>query len=294
MEDNKGLTAPIAPVSDPSTPVTQPAASPETKPDVEARFAHLARKERQLRQQARQLEQKRREIEELSRPKPPPAPTVDDFRSKLLEDPTSLGLSYDQLAQLVLNQGNPQDQTMKSLQREISALRAEQEAAKKAAAESQENSYKQALKQVERDVRRIVESNKDFETIKTAGQHEAVVSLIEQTFKEDGVLLGVEEAAQAIEEQLLEHAVSLAKLEKVRAKLTPAQAAAQEAAKGAPASEAVPSNLSPELAAALKQAQDQKKRRITITNRLQTESSQGGSSDRDRIARAIAAAQGIK
>lgn len=297
MDELKAPNVYITPQGQPQSPVSPeaPAQAPKAEakdPAAEARFAHLARKERQLRQQARQLDQQRKAFEEASKPKAAPPPSIDDFKSKLLEDPTSLGLTYDQLANLVLNQGNPQDQTLRALQREIASLRSAQDQAQKSAQETQEKSYQQALKQVERDVRKAIDNNKEFETIKASGQHEAVVSLIEQTFKEDGVLLGVEEAAQAIEEQLLEHAVSLARLEKVQAKLTPTQVAAQ--------AEETPKGPQSELQAALekKQATDrlnitQKSPLTTLTNRLQTSVSTG-KAEHDRVARAIAAMQQAK
>lgn len=286
MEDNKPVSAVegIAPSAE-APKMPQLAKDPET----DRRFAELARKEKAIRHQARQLQDQRKAWEESQRPKPPPPPSMDDFKSKLLEDPTSLGLSYDQLAQLVLNQGNPQDTAYRQLQREVMALKAEQESSRKAAIEAQDANYKQALKQVERDVRKAVDSNKDFETIKASGQIDAVVGLIEQTFKEDGVLLGVEEAARVVEEELLEHAVSLAKLEKVRAKLTPTQVGAQTEAGAVPKV----AEVSSEISDILKQAQEAKKRRLTITNRLQADSTMPvRSSEKDRIARAIAAAQG--
>jgi vacuolar-type H+-ATPase subunit I/STV1 len=229
-------------------------------------LAQLARKERAIRQQSKQLEQQRRDLESMRSQAKPESPT--DWKAKLFEDPTSVGLSYDELTQLVVNRGNPQDTALRKMQVELERLKAEQQENAKRIEDSQSSAYQTALKQVKRDVERLVSSNEEFETIRESQAHDAVVDLIEATYKEDGILLTAEEAAKEVEAYLVEQALKLASLKKIKAKLAPAEAATPQQ----------------------KPAPQTQQRQPTLTNRIEQASRPMTAAE--RRARAIAAFKG--
>ena len=81
--------------------------------------------------------------------------------------------------------------------------------------ESQTSSYNAALKQIERDTQSLVSTDPEtYEMIKSTGSVKDVVELIEATYKEEGRLMTVEEAAQEVEEYLADEAWKLAQTKK--------------------------------------------------------------------------------
>lgn len=236
--------------SDPSAPaeetkeVEAKKEEPAEEKSLSSEYAILARKEKALRAREQQLKAKEAELkakEEAVSGKPAAqSPSIDASkmisRDKLLEDPFSvlaeLGLSYDKLTELALNAPKQEDiersQYEKRIEAELQKLREEQESVKRAYAEQQTQAYKQAVAQIKAEVSQLVKSDESFETIRETGSINDVVELIEQTFKEDGVLLSVEDAARQVEDYLIEEAMKLARLKKVQQRLTPAQKAVAE------------------------------------------------------------------
>jgi len=70
--------------------------------------------------------------------------------------------------------------------------------------------------------------DEQYELIAATGSIDDVVELIERTFTEEGRLVPVEEAAQAIEDYLAEEAYKLSKLKKIQQKLAPSAQAKPE------------------------------------------------------------------
>jgi hypothetical protein len=105
---------------------------------------------------------------------------------------------------------------------EIKAARESAEKVTKSYEDNQKQAYQQALNQIRNEAKSLVESDPNFETIAATGSVDDVVELIEETFKADGVLLTVDEAAKAVEEHLEEEALKLARLSKIQKRLQPA------------------------------------------------------------------------
>lgn len=154
-------------------------------------------------------------------------------KDKLAKDPYNtlqeLGISYDQLTEMALNQPQMDPAVRAHIQRleqkleaEIKAAREQTEKVTKGYEDNQKQAYQQALNQIRTEAKSLVESDPNFETIAATNSVDDVVELIEETFKADGVLLSVEEAAQAVEAHLEEEALKLARLKKIQAKLQPA------------------------------------------------------------------------
>ena len=139
-----------------------------------------------------------------------------------------LGITYDQLTQLILKSPTtPQELAQKSeFQRmadEIKALRESQEANKKMYEDGQKQAYSQAVNQIKVEAQQLVRNNPTFETIQATNSISDVVELIEKTFKEDGVLLTVEDACNEVENYLVDEALKLSRLKKIQARLAPKQ-----------------------------------------------------------------------
>ncbi len=212
----------------------QPAQATSNEPSLSSQYAVLARKEKALRArvlaQDKSLKDKEAALiqrEAAFKAKETEYSTKYIPKSRFSENPiealSELGLSYDQLTQLALSAPSQQDmeriQYQRKVDTEIKALRDELERTKQQDVERQDNSYKQALHQIKSDVTALVDSDPMFETIKSTGSIPDVVELIERTYKKEGTLLSVEEAAQAVEEYLVEETFKLTKLKKIQDKL---------------------------------------------------------------------------
>lgn len=245
-------------------------AQPAKEDLLSTKYAAMARKEQVLRK--RDLELKAREAEIEKRQKTYESDYVP--RSKvgelLQQNPESLGLSWDQITQLVLNQPKPEDVAFQKLQAKIQSLEDNQSQVKTEIEQQQQRAYTQAVEQIRQDAKGLIESDPAYETIKEEDAAEAVVELIEKTYKEKGILLDTADAANQVEEFLLNRALKLARLSKVQAKLNP------------PPVEA-PAPEKRTLAQAVKVQPQQ-----TLTNAMQA-SSQPPKSARERRDRAIQA-----
>lgn len=224
------------------------AAPVESKPADEPlsrKYAELVRKERELRQRELALKQREKAAKPAEEPKieqPAFDPSAFISKEEMLKNPVAvmnrLGLTYDQLTEMVLN-GPSEDQiSMKNelaaMKAELAALKGESETTKKSIEERETASYNQAITQLKRETEILVKANPEFETIRETGSVEDVVELIELTYKEDGILMTVEEAAQQVEQFLVDEALKLAKLTKVQQMLAPKAAPTPKATEPKP------------------------------------------------------------
>lgn len=262
-----------APIGAPETVQATNAAAP-TAPKTPNAQDVLERKERQLRKMQQELQSQRAQLEAKAKS------YETDYmpKSRLKEDPWSVleeaGLDYDTLTQQLLSR--PNDPVTRSLQSKLKAMEERLQREEQSKADAVRQQYEVAKKQISNEAKLLIDSDANFETIKAANAVDAVVELIEETFNQTGNLMDVQEAAQQVEEYLINEALKLAQLGKIKAKLTPAEAAAAVAEKAAPVHK--PKSTQPP---------------FTITNRMQA-STPSKSSEKDRMARAIAAFKGDK
>lgn len=224
------VTATMAAPSAPEVaPVEQAAVAdgiapvPETKTDeaLSPKFAALARQTKMIRQQQMALKQQEdalkvrmAEYESNYIPK-------DRIKSDPISVLTDNGYTFDQIAQILLNQSGPQDPYQKRMEAKIAELEKKTQEPLKKFEEVEKQQREQALSQMRFEAKALIESDPEFETIKTMGAHEKVVDLITRTWDELGQLLTVEDASKRIEAGLLEQALKYASLAKVKAKLAP-------------------------------------------------------------------------
>jgi hypothetical protein len=208
-------------------------------------FARLAQQEKALRAKVQQQEQalKAREQALVEREaqltKQPQIDTtkyisMDDFKNNPLEVMARTGLSYEELTNQLINQV-PTDPRVKSqmqlMQDEIKALKADREQQKQAQIEQQTQAYRAAIRKIESDAVELVQDQADeYELISAYGKPgiKEVVKLIETTYKEEGRIMTVEQAAKEVEDYLTEQAEKLAKSKKITKRLQPMVAPKEE------------------------------------------------------------------
>lgn len=185
------------------------------------RQAELARREQMLRRESRRVSAEKQELAAIRAENE----RLKAWQTRLTTDPhavlSEVGLSGDQITESILNAPSAEENRLRKIESENKALRDAQEAAQTA-------SYEQAKTQIRREASQLVSSDAAFETIKAMNATEAIVELIEQTFlaPEDqggGYIMSIEEAAREVEEYLVNEALKVARIEKIRSRLSPAQ-----------------------------------------------------------------------
>jgi len=214
-------------------------ASKDKEEPLSSQYAQLARREKALRAERMQFKAKEEAFkarEEAIKAKELEYQTNYIPKSSLKEDALSVlsdaGVDNNDLIERLLNQPKSEDtlvtKEIRALREEIKALKGEQENTKKSFQDTQQATYDQAIAQIDRDVRSLVKNNENFETITAMKQEREVVKLIETTFNEGlgdeypaGTVLSTEEAAQIVEDYLVEEAMKIAKISKIAKKLQP-------------------------------------------------------------------------
>lgn len=216
----------ITETTDTTTEEVAPPAKEEPKdPALERQFAQLARQERMLRQKAQQQDQafKAKEAELAAREaqlSSQPTFNEKDYvkRDRLIQD--ALGVlesegiaTYDQLTQRAINR-QPVDpvlqHTIDELRAEITALKQTSEKSQKTYEEQQQTAYQSAIKQITADAKKLIFTNPDeYEAIVKTKSVNDIVELVEKHYKKYGEVLTVEEAAQEVENYLVDEGVSI-------------------------------------------------------------------------------------
>lgn len=217
-----------------STPSTEATTAPKEEPPLSTQYAVLARKEKALRQKvvAQEQQLKSREAALQAKEAELQAKSTQDFSNYISKDKlkqnafsvlSELGVNYDQISQQALAAQSPEYQTIQQLKQEMSEelqkVREEQANSRKAYAQQQAESYQQALRQIRNEASELVKSDPSFETIRETRSVNDVVTLIERTFKEQGTLLTVEQAAGLVEDQLIEEAMKISSIKKIQDRL---------------------------------------------------------------------------
>ena len=197
------------------------------------KFAALSRKEKAMReredQYSRKIEELERRLEEMSRkPEPEKKPEIP-LEWRLKQNPLKaleeMGLGYDQLTELALNDGKlTPDLQMQLIRSELendykskfeeleNRLQEREEAETEAKYENAKNNFMS-------EIESKVASDSRFELINSSNGEELVYNVIEEHYNETGNILEIDEAAQAVEEYLEAEVEKMLKLEKVSRKL---------------------------------------------------------------------------
>lgn len=202
--------------------VTPPAKDPQPSADSQ-RFAALARREKQMRQEKADIEAREKAFQarEQTVRDEARAEVIKQLQQDTLGTLQQHGIDYNRITDSLLNQPTPEAKQIQELKQELAKLQKSQESTQTEYKNSQQRAYEQALNQVRTDVTSLVAKSDDYATIKTMGAEESVVELIKQTFDSDGVLLSVEDASKEVENYLVDEAIRLASIEKIRARVNP-------------------------------------------------------------------------
>jgi hypothetical protein len=215
-----------------------PEEKPKEDPALSRQFAQLARQERALRAKQQQQEQayKARLAELEAREKALEGKSQfnpDEYvpKARLKQDALSVleaeGITYDQLTERAMSRV-PVDpvlqQTIDALNAKIAALEAKTGNVEKTYQEQQQTQYQSAIKQITNDAIALIKNNpEEYEAIAKTKTVKQVVKLIEDTYNKDGILLSVEEAAQEVENYLVEENYRMASsIDKIKKRMATA------------------------------------------------------------------------
>lgn len=204
-----------------SEPPKEATASAETDP-LSPKLAILAKREKLLR--SREAEIKAKEDALKAKEAEYQSSYIPKTRLKdaAYEAFRAGELSYDELTQQMLQQPQAEvDPVIRELKATQEKLLAKIDALENGNKEQQSKEYQQALTQLGHDVKTTLSGNQDYELINSLGMHAKVVDLIRDTFEQEERIMSIEDAAKEIEEYLLEEAMKVTSVGKVKAKLTP-------------------------------------------------------------------------
>ena len=215
---------------------TPPPAQEETKstPRESARFAELAKRQRELTQ--KQLEIKAKE-ERLT--------PVEQALAKAKENPLAalevLGISYEDLTHYILQEGKepgPEDKLAALEKRIEEKERAEREAREREAQERVEATLAQFKETIAQTAKAAPEQ---YELINASGQYgvDLVFETVSEYFESNKQVLPLETALQAVEAYLEGEALKVAQANKIKAKLVPPATAKEKESKAERQSQAV-------------------------------------------------------
>lgn len=227
QQEVKAGQSDTAEVTDSQVPTKEDAA-------LSKHYAVLARKEKNFRAKvvAQEQQWKSREAAISARETELESKSAQDLSEYIHKDKlkqnaygvlSEVGVSYDDISQQALAAQSPDAQYLRQMreesQAEIRSLREELGKTKQTFEQQQTQAYQQALTEIRNEATKLVNKDPQFETIKATRSVKDVVELIERTFKEEGTLLSVEEAAEAVENHLVEEAMKLSNITKIKERL---------------------------------------------------------------------------
>jgi len=200
-----------------------------------SKFAALSRKEKALRQRERELDERMSELESKLEATREPEEVKIPLETRLRKDPLGtleeMGVGYDVLTDIMLNEGKlPLEmQTKLMLEERDRSLRSELEELKAQLAEKEtrevESRHEQTINNFKGEIEQHVSSMEDkYEMLSVEGDDavDLVYNVISQHFEQSGDVLDVQTATELTEEYLYDEAKKRSKLKKVR-KLLEAQ-----------------------------------------------------------------------
>ena len=193
---------------------------PSQDSEFDRKFAALSRKEKALRDRELELDKKYGNKEKE-------LPLERRIRANPLKALEELGLDYDKLTELALNDGRlTPDMQMKLMREELendykdkfNSLEERLNAKEKMEEEAKYDAVKQGFVG---EINSFINENKsDFEYVAHNDATDVVYDVIEEHYNETGRILDIKEAVEAVESYLEEEAEKLLNLGKVKNRLT--------------------------------------------------------------------------
>ncbi len=214
VESVPNPTATPAVPAAPDKPVVPEVPSAAKPDEMSAKFAALAKKERNLRFSQMQYKTKETALAERERKiAEREALWETEFKEKPLEAIKRRGYSYEDLTKAALNDGKFDPETeVKGVKSEIEKFRQEQadkdKRAQEAALKQQEDAEKETVEAFKLNIGKHIEANKDkYELVALYDASELVYSTVEEHFERTKAagtpkILTIDEAAQLVESYL--------------------------------------------------------------------------------------------
>ena len=200
-----------------SDPNEGAATGDEATQPISPQFAALAKQRRALQVKERELAERQKELESRSSTQ---GGGVDLARLKA--EPLSVlleaGVTYDQLTEAILSDQGGTSSELAKVRAEMKALKEGFDQTLSAKEQAQET---QVLAEMQREAASLIATGEEFEMIRVTKSLPDVMTLIKRTYKETGEVLDVTEALKLVEDQLLEDATPIARLQKVQGRLAP-------------------------------------------------------------------------
>ena len=197
--------------------------------DFSRKFAALSRREKEIRAKEAEYDKRIADLEEKFRPQEPEKQPELPIEYRLKQNPLKaleeMGLSYDKLTELALNDGQlTPDMQMKLMREEIeNGYQSKYKELEDRILEKEKNDEQRRYDDIEtgfkNEIESFVSSNPEqFELIQANEAKDVVYEVIEEHYNETGKILDIKEAAEAVESYLEEEAEKLLKLGKIRSK----------------------------------------------------------------------------
>ena len=198
------------------------------------KFAALSRREKEIRAKEAEYEHRMAELEAKFQaleqpPEEPKLPIEDRLRRNPFETLDEMGLGYDKLTELALNDGKltpeMQMRLMKDELEQGDKSKFEELESKLAKKEEEEehSKYEAIESNFKQEITSFVKGSNEFELINANGASDLVYEVIEEHYNDTGRVLELDEAAQAVESYLEDELEKLMGLEKVKSKFSPRQ-----------------------------------------------------------------------
>lgn len=197
----------------------KPVKREEPKPGVD-RFAALAKKERAIQKREAEIKAQLAKVEAYEQAQKQAAQNP----LKYLE---SLGLSYEQITQFMLNGQKPTPELeLQSVKQQIEQMKQEQvakeEAAKKAQEAQAKAEYQRTLSEFSQEVSDFVKQNADTYELTAMYQGESIIqATIEQYYNQTKKIMSIKDASDLVEKYFEDQVTAAQKAKKFQAKQTP-------------------------------------------------------------------------
>lgn len=191
-----------------------------------SKFAALSRKEKQIRQRELEISQRLQEIESRAKQAEEEYGKWRSVPDRLKNEPLKVleeaGLSFEQLAEMALNDGKPTfDMQQAELEKRMSSKLEELERKLQEKEENEKSQRQEAiLSEFKNGLQAYIEENAStYELVKANDAFDLVFDVIETQAERTGEVMDYKDACEAVETYLLEEAKKHLSLSKIKALL---------------------------------------------------------------------------
>lgn len=200
-----------------------------------SKFAALSRKEKAIRQREAQIQQRMQELEQKAKQQEEEFGKWKNIPERLKKEPLEVlkeaGLSFEQIAEMALNDGKPTPDMMQNEleQKFNSKLQELEQKLQEKEQQEQQARQQKMLQEFRQNLDNFVEENAaEYELIKANEATDLVYGVIEEHAENTGEILEYKKACDAVEAYLLDEAKQHLSLGKVKSLLESQQAALKQ------------------------------------------------------------------